>query len=163
MGNAPKLGAIPFCMAIIICIWLKSPPKFMLGNDPFMPPPKPRPLGKDGFCWLLSLLFSSPSASSRAASASPLSSFNSFCSSVWLSSGFSASPDACSPDGSFCSGVSAYQMCRNQGLRKPQLQLQMFAPRLFACCREWRLAQLEGHPPEKVVRLLGVSPGWRQR
>lgn len=163
MGNAPKLGVIPFCMAIIICIWLKSPPKFMLGNDPFMPPPKPRPLGKDEFCWLLSLLFSAPSASSEAASASPLSSFISFCSSVWLSSGFSASPDTCSPDGSFCRRVSTYQTRGNQGLRKPQLQLRPWAPRLLALCREQRPAQLGSHPPEKVVRLLVVSPGWRSQ
>jgi len=38
MGKPPKeLPPIPFCMAIIICIWLKSPPGniMLLENPPF--------------------------------------------------------------------------------------------------------------------------------
>lgn len=39
MGKLPKeFGVIPFCIAIIICIWLKSPEpeKLPLGKLPFV-------------------------------------------------------------------------------------------------------------------------------
>jgi len=60
IGKLKPFGIMPFCIAIIICIWSKFPPNPMPVKPP-LAPLNPAAPGKEGFCTWLS---SSPSFSS---------------------------------------------------------------------------------------------------